>query len=120
MVNILFNFISELIIVFYVFFISWLLQDKQMKLRTTYSGFTTAVNSYFDKLIPKIVPLQVKQFLCWIDFYLVVWLSLRLFLQFKRGGPVIALQVENEYGSYAKDEQYLLFIKEVQIFTNNQ
>ncbi|XP_056621476.1 beta-galactosidase-1-like protein 2 isoform X2 [Triplophysa dalaica] len=60
-----------------------------MKLRTTYSGFTTAINSYFDKLIPKIVPLQ-----------------------FKRGGPVIALQVENEYGSYAKDDQYLSFIKE--------
>ncbi|XP_055030780.2 beta-galactosidase-1-like protein 2 isoform X3 [Misgurnus anguillicaudatus] len=68
---------------------SWLLRDKNIKLRTTYSGFTTAVNSYFDELIPKIVPLQ-----------------------FKKGGPVIAVQVENEYGSYAKDEQYLSFIKE--------
>uniref|UniRef100_A0A673FM54 Si:dkey-224e22.2 n=1 Tax=Sinocyclocheilus rhinocerous TaxID=307959 RepID=A0A673FM54_9TELE len=56
---------------------------------TTYSGFTSAVNSYFDKLIPRITPLQ-----------------------YKKGGPVIAVQVENEYGSYAKDEQYMSFIKE--------
>ncbi|XP_051725984.1 beta-galactosidase-1-like protein 2 isoform X1 [Ctenopharyngodon idella] len=68
---------------------SWLLQDKKMKLRTTYSGFTSAVNSYFDHLIPRITPLQ-----------------------FKNGGPIIAVQVENEYGSYAKDEQYMSFIKE--------
>ncbi|XP_076850256.1 beta-galactosidase-1-like protein 2 isoform X6 [Brachyhypopomus gauderio] len=60
-----------------------------MKLRTTYPGFTAAVNSYFDKLIPRVTPLQ-----------------------FSRGGPIIAMQVENEYGSYAKDEQYLTFIKE--------
>ncbi|XP_009292109.2 beta-galactosidase-1-like protein 2 isoform X2 [Danio rerio] len=69
--------------------LDWLLQDKKMKLRTTYSGFTSAVNSYFDKLIPRITPLQ-----------------------YKKGGPIIAVQVENEYGSYAKDEQYLSFVKE--------
>ncbi|KAK2895016.1 hypothetical protein Q8A67_012245 [Cirrhinus molitorella] len=68
---------------------SWLLQDKNMKLRTTYSGFTSAVNSYFDKLIPRVTPFQ-----------------------YKKGGPIIAVQVENEYGSYAKDEKYLSFIKE--------
>ncbi|XP_072550990.1 beta-galactosidase-1-like protein 2 isoform X1 [Salminus brasiliensis] len=68
---------------------SWLLRDKNMKLRTTYSGFTAAVNSYFDHLIARVAPLQ-----------------------FKRGGPIIAVQVENEYGSYAKDEHYLTFIKE--------
>ncbi|XP_049892426.1 beta-galactosidase-1-like protein 2 [Epinephelus moara] len=32
--------------------------------------------------------------------------------QFKKGGPIIAVQVENEYGSFAKDESYMLFIKE--------
>ncbi|XP_073706961.1 beta-galactosidase-1-like protein 2 [Garra rufa] len=68
---------------------SWLLKDKNMKLRTTYSGFTSAVNTYFDKLIPKITPFQ-----------------------YKNGGPIIAVQVENEYGSYAKDEKYLPFVKE--------
>lgn len=39
---------------------SWLLQDPKMKLRTTYKGFTKAVNQYFDQLIPRIAPFQVK------------------------------------------------------------
>ena len=30
-----------------------------------------------------------------------------------RGGPIIAVQVENEYGAYAKDDLYMAFIKEV-------
>ncbi|KAG7267766.1 hypothetical protein CRUP_001682 [Coryphaenoides rupestris] len=37
---------------------SWLLRDGNMRVRTTYPGFTHAVNVFFDKLIPKIVPLQ--------------------------------------------------------------
>ncbi|KAM6946329.1 beta-galactosidase-1-like protein 2 [Aplochiton taeniatus] len=68
---------------------SWLLRDRNMKLRTTYPGFTEAVNSFFNILIPKCEP----------------------FL-YKKGGPIIAVQVENEYGSYAKDDQYMPFIKE--------
>ncbi|XP_051903797.1 beta-galactosidase-1-like protein 2 isoform X2 [Hippocampus zosterae] len=68
---------------------SWLLQDGNMRVRTTYPGFTKAVNIFFDKLIPKVVPLQ-----------------------FKKGGPIIAVQVENEYGSFAKDDTYIPFIKE--------
>ncbi|KAI1893452.1 hypothetical protein AGOR_G00123870 [Albula goreensis] len=68
---------------------SWLLRDKDMKLRTTYPGFTRAVRSFFDELIPRVAPLQ-----------------------YMRGGPIIAVQVENEYGSYAKDSQYMPFIKE--------
>ncbi|KAK9536108.1 hypothetical protein VZT92_005919 [Zoarces viviparus] len=68
---------------------SWLLRDGSMRLRTTHPGFTQAVNTFFDKLIPKVVPLQ-----------------------FKKGGPIIAVQVENEYGSFAKDESYMLFVKE--------
>ncbi|KAM4546396.1 beta-galactosidase-1-like protein 2 [Fundulus diaphanus] len=68
---------------------SWLLRDGSMRLRTTHPGFTQAVNTYFDKLIPKVVPLQ-----------------------FKKGGPIIAVQVEDEYGSFAKDQGYMVFIKE--------
>uniref|UniRef100_A0A3B5A540 Beta-galactosidase n=1 Tax=Stegastes partitus TaxID=144197 RepID=A0A3B5A540_9TELE len=68
---------------------SWLLRDGSMRLRTTHPAFTQAVNTFFDKLIPKVVPLQ-----------------------FKKGGPIIAVQVENEYGSFAKDQSYMLFIKE--------
>uniref|UniRef100_A0A8C2ZIH2 Beta-galactosidase n=1 Tax=Cyclopterus lumpus TaxID=8103 RepID=A0A8C2ZIH2_CYCLU len=68
---------------------SWLLRDPNMKLRTTYPRFTDAVNSFFNQLIKKVVPHQYSE-----------------------GGPIIAVQVENEYGSYAKDGQYMPFIKE--------
>lgn len=68
---------------------SWLLRDENMRLRTTYSGFTDALNSFFDRLIKKVVPHQ-----------------------YSKGGPIIAVQVENEYGSYAQDEKYMPFIKE--------
>ncbi|XP_015274381.1 PREDICTED: beta-galactosidase-1-like protein 2 [Gekko japonicus] len=67
---------------------SWLLQDPGMQLRTTYQGFTEAVDAYFDHLMRKVVPLQ-----------------------YKKGGPIIAVQVENEYGSYAQDPNYMLYIK---------
>uniref|UniRef100_A0A8C5MT59 Beta-galactosidase n=1 Tax=Leptobrachium leishanense TaxID=445787 RepID=A0A8C5MT59_9ANUR len=67
---------------------SWLLRDKNMQLRTTYRGFTEATEAYFDELIPK-----------------VIW------HQYSKGGPIIAVQVENEYGSYAKDANYMEFIK---------
>uniref|UniRef100_A0A8D0RHI5 Beta-galactosidase n=1 Tax=Sus scrofa TaxID=9823 RepID=A0A8D0RHI5_PIG len=67
---------------------SWLLQDSSMKLRTTYEGFTKAVDLYFDHLMARVVPLQ-----------------------YKNGGPIIAVQVENEYGSYNKDPAYMPYIK---------
>ncbi|XP_058267374.1 beta-galactosidase-1-like protein 2 isoform X1 [Hemibagrus wyckioides] len=68
---------------------SWLLRDRKMKLRTTYTGFTQAVDAFLDKLIPKMVPLQ-----------------------FRNGGPIIAMHVEHEYGSYAVDRKYMSFLKE--------
>nr|XP_046172426.1 beta-galactosidase-1-like protein 2 [Oncorhynchus gorbuscha] len=68
---------------------SWLLCDPDMKLRTTYPDFTEAVDS-FDQLIPRVAPYQ-----------------------FSKGGPIIAVQVENEYGSYAKDVEYMPYIKEI-------
>lgn len=36
-------------------------------------------------------------------------------LQYKKGGPIIAVQVENEYGSYAKDPNYMTYIKMVMV-----
>ncbi|NXG42130.1 GLBL2 protein, partial [Psilopogon haemacephalus] len=68
---------------------SWLLQDPEMQLRTTYKGFTEAVDAYFDHLMPIVVPLQAS----------------------RRGGPIIAVQVENEYGSYARDPNYMAYVK---------
>ncbi|XP_065800234.1 beta-galactosidase-1-like protein 2 isoform X2 [Muntiacus reevesi] len=67
---------------------SWLLKDSHMKLRTTYKGFTTAVNHYFDDLIPRIRGFQ-----------------------FHEEGSIIAVQMENEYGSYNLDKGYMPYIK---------
>lgn len=85
-----------------------------MQLRTTYPGFVEAVNLYFDKLLSVIKPLMVR------PTESVGTLPERaqsgkhsLFCQFEQGGPIIALQVENEYGSFAKDEKYLPFIRDV-------
>uniref|UniRef100_F7C9Q6 Beta-galactosidase n=1 Tax=Macaca mulatta TaxID=9544 RepID=F7C9Q6_MACMU len=66
---------------------SWLLQDPRLLLRTTNKGFTEAVEKYFDHLIPRVIPLQYRQ-----------------------GGPVIAVQVENEYGSFNKDKTYMPYL----------
>uniref|UniRef100_A0A4W3HNF1 Galactosidase beta 1 like 2 n=1 Tax=Callorhinchus milii TaxID=7868 RepID=A0A4W3HNF1_CALMI len=68
---------------------SWLLRDPNMRLRTTYSRFTQAVDKYFDVLMPKVIPHQ-----------------------YKNGGPIIAVQVENEYGGYNEDPSYMLYVKE--------
>lgn len=42
---------------------SWLLQDPEMQLRTTYKGFTEAVDAYFDRLMSIVVPLQASTIL---------------------------------------------------------
>ncbi|XP_016011996.2 beta-galactosidase-1-like protein 3 isoform X3 [Rousettus aegyptiacus] len=67
---------------------SWLLQDSNVRLRTTDKGFVEAVDKYFDHLIARVVPLQYRQ-----------------------GGPIIAVQVENEYGSFDKDKYYMPYIQ---------
>ncbi|XDB57389.1 hypothetical protein AB1E18_010834 [Capra hircus] len=72
---------------------SWLLEDSHMKLRTTHKGFTAAVNRYFDDLIPRIRGFQ-----------------------FQEEGPIIAVQMENEYGSYNLDKRYMLYIKNHRVF----
>lgn len=61
-----------------------------MKVRSTYTGYTQAVESYFEKLLPRLVPLQ-----------------------YSKGGPIIAVQIENEYGSYDEDKVYLEWCKKI-------
>ncbi len=63
---------------------SWLLRDPGMRLRCAYPPYLKAVDRYFDAMLPQLVPLQAS---C--------------------GGPVVAMQVENEYGSYGNDKTYL-------------
>lgn len=70
-------------------FPSWLIKDKNMKLRCYNGPYLQHVDDWFDVLIPKIVP------------YLA-----------SNGGPIVAVQVENEYGSYGDDQRYLEYIKD--------
>lgn len=98
---------------------SWLLRDRKMKLRTTYPGFIQAVESFLDKLIPKVASLQVKRNITLNsdhDFLrrLFIFNYLYVFLKFRKGGPVIAVQLEQDYGSYASDSKYMPFLKKVQ------
>lgn len=67
---------------------SWLLQDKNMVLRCYDEDYLKHMDDWFDVLIPRIVPFQCT-----------------------KGGPIIAVQVENEYGSYGDDKNYLNHIK---------
>jgi beta-galactosidase GanA len=51
-----------------------------MRVRVNYHPYQDAVKRYFDFLLPKLAPLQ--------------W---------SKNGPIIAFQVENEYGDYVKE-----------------
>lgn len=68
---------------------SWLLADPGMRLRCYHPPFLEHVDAYYDVLLPKLKPL-----LC------------------TNGGPIIAMQIENEYGSYGNDKRYLNHLKE--------
>ncbi|XP_065184340.1 beta-galactosidase-1-like protein 2 [Sycon ciliatum] len=67
---------------------AWLMRDNHMKVRTLYPPFVAAVERYFNKLIPLVADLQCH-----------------------RGGPIIAVQIENEYGSFAADANYMRYLE---------
>ncbi|PAA72789.1 hypothetical protein BOX15_Mlig018926g1 [Macrostomum lignano] len=62
----------------------WLLSDPNMRVRSMYMGFTQAAEDYLRVVINEVADLQMS-----------------------RGGPIIAFQVENEYGSYGDNGRYL-------------
>ncbi|REE92703.1 beta-galactosidase [Paenibacillus taihuensis] len=68
---------------------SWLLAEDGMKLRCNYKPYLDHVDAYYDVLIPLLLPL--------LD---------------TNGGPIIAMQVENEYGSYGNDKNYLEYLRQ--------
>lgn len=74
---------------------AWLLRSAEAggpglrSLRCADPGYLRAVDDWFDELIPRIVPLLSA-----------------------RGGPVTAVQVENEYGSYGDDRAYLEHLRD--------
>ncbi|WP_239004811.1 glycoside hydrolase family 35 protein [Paenibacillus tepidiphilus] len=67
---------------------AWLLKSG-MALRCMDPAYLEKVDRYYDELIPRLVPLLGTN-----------------------GGPVIAVQVENEYGSYGNDTAYLEYLRE--------
>ncbi len=71
---------------------AWLLREDNMHLRVSYPPFLKHVEEYYHVLMPKITPYQIDQ-----------------------GGPVILMQVENEYGYYANDKAYLEAIRKMMI-----
>jgi beta-galactosidase len=68
---------------------SWLLKDPAMRVRCAYPPYLKAVDRFFDALIPLLAPLQASS-----------------------GGPIVAMQIENEYGSYGNDKTYLRHLKD--------
>ena len=71
---------------------SWLLKYPGIRLRTMDLTYMEKVDRYYDTLVPKFTK----------------HLS-------TNGGPIIAVQIENEYGSYGNDHKYLSYIEEALI-----
>ncbi|WP_427018830.1 glycoside hydrolase family 35 protein [Pseudarthrobacter sp. P1] len=65
-------------------FPAWATSTPGVALRSSDPAFTAPIEAWFDALVPILAPLQASQ-----------------------GGPVVAVQVENEYGSYGDDKDYL-------------
>ena len=62
---------------------AWLL-EKNCRIRSSDPVFLTYVRRYYEELLEKVIPLQVTH-----------------------GGPILMMQIENEYGSYGEDKDYL-------------
>ena len=69
---------------------AWLLKDKNMQIRCNYPDYTACVERFYRELLSHLAPLQMT-----------------------KGGNIIAMQVENEYGSYGNDKEYLAFIEQL-------
>ena len=65
------------------------LSGRVAALRTSDAGFLAAVDAWYDELIPRLVPLQAAY-----------------------GGPIVAIQIENEYGSFGSDAAYLAHLRD--------
>lgn len=70
-------------------FPAWLTARVGTGLRSSDPLFLDAVAEWFDDLIPRLVSLQASH-----------------------GGPIVAMQVENEYGSYGDDGAYLTWLRD--------
>lgn len=69
-------------------FPAWLLKYDDIKLRCYNERYLNFVKNYFDVLLPMLAKEQITN-----------------------GGPIIAMQIENEYGSYGRDKKYLNYLR---------
>lgn len=67
----------------------WLLKDKNMAIRTQYKPYLDACRRYLIEVGKQLVPMQINH-----------------------GGNILMVQVENEYGSYGKDKDYMGIIRD--------
>jgi beta-galactosidase len=68
----------------------WLFTDGTVGVRRNEPGFLGAVRAYLEALAPVLVPRQIDQ-----------------------GGPIVLVQVENEYGAYGSDASYLRALEQM-------
>lgn len=71
---------------------AWLLTKQGIRLRCYNKVYLDCVARYYDKLIPMIAPYQITN-----------------------GGPIFMMQIENEYGSYGNDKEYLDALRKMMI-----
>lgn len=71
---------------------AWLLTKQNMRVRTNTKPFLDCVRNYYKVLFQILTPLQVNY-----------------------GGPVIMMQIENEYGYYGDDTNYLKALKDLMV-----
>ena len=68
---------------------AWVTAMPGVQPRSSQPAYLAAVEEWFDELIPRLVELERRA-----------------------GGPIVAFQIENEYGSYADDGAYLRWMHE--------
>lgn len=68
---------------------AWLLKDKNIAIRSYDKEYIDAIKNYHKRLFKEISPYYCNN-----------------------GGPVIAIQLENEYSTYGDDEKYIRFLKQ--------
>ncbi|MBC7785822.1 MAG: beta-galactosidase [Burkholderiales bacterium] len=68
----------------------WVLNEPGMRLRCSEPGWLRHVETWWRRLLPILEPLQATH-----------------------GGPIIAMQIENEYGYYGNDRKYLEILRDL-------
>lgn len=71
-------------------FPAWLLKDKNLRLRCNNPEYMAKVRPFLKRMAQELRPMLVTN-----------------------GGNILAMQIENEYGSYGNDKEYLLEIEKI-------